>query len=311
MLPEEEGLPNEWQFEYVFGPEAHHPKDMLWLTTSTNYKADFSDRRVTSGRSVITKGLTSAYVDRFYRQWHDGAELGDSPRELTIAYKTPDTHDPDKKWPWQQGVKATFSMVNWDKAYHQLAQNVIAKGGMHLLLTVDVLEQWPISELPANTIKPPDDELKRIAKFLYMEMNELSQMSLYDLRTELMIEGYYDEDEQPAAPATMSDDVAKAFQSFRWPNSNCERPSFPSIDASESRLRRFNANKKEWFGCLSNLEQRDAAVFQSLVRSVGGSTDPESVPNSCLCVTEFLQLAKERHTRRENYIARVERKRWR
>lgn len=128
VLPEAEGMPNEWQFEYYFGPKAHHPKEMLWLTSRTNYDAELSEQRTRVGRSVVSKGLSSAYMYHFHRSWDEAKLVGNSERELTLSYKVPSEHDPAKK-PWQQGVvNATFSMTGWEAAYRQLYKDVIAKG---------------------------------------------------------------------------------------------------------------------------------------------------------------------------------------
>lgn len=137
-------------------------------------------------------------------------------------------------------------------------------------------------------------------------------MSLYDLKTELMIEGYYEEDEAPAAqaapkPATMSAKTIKLLRDFRWPRELCQRPTMPSINASSSRLDRFRSERQDWKSCLIEAIDNDNDALDNLILKLGGSLNPRNLSNECNCHEQMLQLVEEEKQRGYSYIAQTER----
>jgi hypothetical protein len=95
VLSSEKGLFGEWQLEYLFGPNAHHPKKMEPLDVYTNYTLVKFHTRI-SGRTVIGTGLNATDIESFNDALTAGTDEDKAERTLEIKYVTADTRDTKK-----------------------------------------------------------------------------------------------------------------------------------------------------------------------------------------------------------------------
>lgn len=312
VVPHDKGLNSEWRLEYAFGPKAHHPSEMDSLDVHHNNHR-VKHRTKISGRSVISTGLTAADIESFHDVLEAGTDYDEEERSLRIHYITPDTRDPKKKWRHMQGVNTTFAMSDWTRAYNQLREQLIAKGGESLLWTRKSLMAMPIHKLPAIPERPTKEWLQQAADLIGVSLDKVYLMSL----DELQEERYWANESADDAPISnsshhdtkkkMSASTVNALRNFSWPRERCQRPSLPRLGASESSLNRFKRNRRQWKDCLIQAIDDDSAAVDKLILKLGGSLNPRSLSKTCHCHDQIVQLISESSQRGKSYVAQTER----
>lgn len=320
---------NGWEFEYAYGPDAHHPKDMEVMEVRVNEELAKWNRNI-YGRSVISKGLTSDTIEAMHDILDQGTKEDSELRELTIYYVTPETKDPDK-WFWEQGPRMTFDMKDWDRVYHELIQDVRSKGGNSLLVTQKQLRNMPINKLPSN-LQPKPSQMLEAAEKAGINIDAAYGLSINELEKSVRDKQRADAEakrqaelekkrqaEQAAQAAkeaeerARKDKMARALRNFDWPYLGCDRPSLPRAGASQSARDRFNSDKGDWAECLDNAYSKDRKAIYSLIDDIGGTWERKGgedyyrLPIGCDCDDEISQLWDESKRRDDNRIAQWDR----
>ena len=263
---------------------------------------------------------------------HDGVEL-DGIAEIKIWYK-----------PKAENVEEVTLMFNFknafDTKFHELISDLGSLNAMPWLYGTAYYRDQPINRLPAGK-KPTPSKMIEAAQRANIDIdmaytlsfNQLVKLAR-DIATEKQLEARKIREAEQAernrlaelerqrvaaekkaakqAQAAKMVAHAKILRNFDWPNSYCDRPSFPrrGINASQSARDRFNREHKEWRDCLNNDYDRDTRAIRDVVRAIdgdwsvaGGSIKYSANKQFMPRISELFEYRTQRASRRSDQKA--------
>lgn len=218
--------------------------------------------------------------------------------------------------------KLIFDLKNgWSEKFQGIETNLATLDADDWLHGTAYFVDQPINTLPPSLKPPPSDMVKAaegagvdIDTAYTLSINELQKLITDRLAEQARIrekarkarEAKAWEEEQARraaekakkeaeakAQSAKMDAHAKTLRNFDWPYIDCDRPSFPSINAGQSSRDRFNRNYKSWYRCLDNAWEKDQRAIRDLVLAIDGKWDSDGDSVSYSVYAQFMPRIKE------------------
>jgi TPR repeat protein len=165
-----------------------------------------------------------------------------------------------------------------------------------------------------DSIKPPTQQQIAAAN-LYIQMqankkaeNERKKAALELEKAKIAQQKVLAEQQQKEKRAQYQ----RTLSNFDFPRGYCDRPSMPSINASDWEVEKTNQQAEEYWDCMNGGWGRDLRALRQLITNLGGSwrSLPDnkwnwSLPDDCKCndyIRKLMDNTRERAKHRKNAL---------